>query len=123
MTETPEAPAGLAVRGRRFWTTVTGSYELDVAELELLTEASRAMDDCEALHLVIGAEGRTVAGSRGQPRAHPALAELRATRVVLGRLLAQLELPDVDGESLPSPVQARGRRAARERWGDRRGTA
>jgi len=119
---TEEAPAGLAARGRRFWTTVTGTYELSVAELELLTETARALDDCEALHLVVGAEGRTVAGSRGQVRAHPALAELRSTRIMLGRLLAQLELPDVDGASLPTPVQARGRRAARERW-DHRGSA
>jgi len=123
MTETPEPPAGLAARGSAFWATVTGSYELAVAELELLTEICRAMDDCEALHQVVAVDGRTVAGSRGQPRAHPALGELRATRIMLGRLLAQLQLPDVDGESLPSPVQARGRRAARERWGDHRGSA
>jgi len=122
MTETPAPPAGLAPRGSAFWATVAGSYVLAVAEVELLTEVCRSLDDVEALHRTVAAEGRTVAGSRGQPRAHPALAELRATRVVLGRLLAQLELPDVDGESLPSPVQARGRRAARERW-DHRGTA
>ena len=122
MTETLAAPAGLAPRGTAFWATVASSYVLDAPELELLTEICRALDDVEDLHRAVAAEGRTVAGSRGQPRAHPALAELRATRVVLGRLLAQLELPDVDGESLPSPVQARGRRAARERW-DHRGTA
>lgn len=119
---TEEAPAALGARGRRFWMTVTGTYELDAPEAELLIETCRALDDCEALHGVITAEGRTVAGSRGQPRAHPALGELRATRVMLGRLLAQLELPDVDGASLPTPVQARGRRAARQRW-DHRGSA
>ena len=31
--------------------------------------------------------------------AHPALSELRQTRHMLGRLLAQLELSDVDGDS------------------------
>lgn len=119
---TEEAPAALGARGRRFWMTVTGTYELDAPEAELLIETCRMLDDCEALHGVVTAEGRTVPGSRGQIRAHPALAELRANRVVLGRLLAQLQLPNLDGESLPSPVQVRGRRAARQRW-DHRGTA
>jgi len=98
------------------------TYELDAAETELLTEVCRALDEAEGLHAVVAAEGCTVAGSRGQVRAHPALAELRATRLVLGRLLGQLELPGEDGTSLPSPVQVRGRRAARQRWGAR-GTA
>jgi len=96
---------------------------LDAPELELLTEICRALDDVEDLHRAVAAEGRTVAGSRGQPRAHPALGELRATRLMLGRLLAQLQLPADDGASLPSPVQARGRHAARARWGVDRGTA
>ncbi len=119
----PSPPRGLATRGRSFWRRVTADYALDVAEAELLVEVCRALDECEALAAVVEEQGRTVAGSRGQIVAHPALAELRQTRLMLGRLLAQLELPDDDGASLPSPMQARGRRAAATRWagGARRG--
>ncbi|MBA2531142.1 MAG: terminase [Nocardioidaceae bacterium] len=120
----PRAPAGLARRGARFWRRVVGPFHLDDAETELLVEVCRALDECEALHAVVDEQGRTVAGSRGQVVAHPALSELRQTRLMLGRLLAQLELPDEDGDALRSPLQARGRRAATSRWGGaRRGTA
>lgn len=122
----PAIPKGLSPRGRAFWKTVQADYTLDVAEVELLTEVCRALDECEALHAVIEEQGRTVTGSRGQVVAHPALSELRSTRLMLGRLLAQLELPDEEGDSLPTPLQARGRRAASSRWatqGARRGTA
>ena len=115
----PSAPKGLGARGRAFWRQVVADFTLDIAELELLTEVARALDECEALHAVVEEQGRTVPGSKGQVRAHPALAELRATRLMLGRLLAQLELPNEVGSSLPSAVQARGRRAARNRWGER----
>ena len=117
------APAGLARRGASFWRRVVAGFDLDVAESELLVEVCRALDECEALHTVVTDQGRTVAGSRGQVVAHPALAELRQTRLMLGRLLAQLELPGPDGDTLPTPVQARGRRAAQTRWQGRRGTA
>ncbi len=49
---------------------------------------------------------------------HPARGELRQHRLALGKLLAQLSLPDEDDESLPSPLQARGRNAAAKRWAD-----
>ena len=111
------APKGLGTRGRAFWRRVTSDFELAIDELELLVEVARALDECEALHQVVDEQGRTVTGSRGQVVAHPALAELRQTRIMLGRLLAQLELPDDEGASLPTPLQARGRQANRARWG------
>jgi hypothetical protein len=89
--------------------------------LELLRECCRLLDECEALRVTVDTDGLTVSGSTGQPRVHPALGELRQHRLALGKLLAQLSLPDDAGESLPSPVQARARRAAESRWG-RRGT-
>ncbi len=49
-----------------------------------------------------------------------------STRAAFGRLLAQLALPDHDGSSVRSPMQARGHAGASARWGvlaeaDRRG--
>jgi len=51
-------------------------------------------------------EGTTVLGSTGQVRVHPAFGELRQYRLALGRLLAQLNLPDVDETSLRTPSWA-----------------
>lgn len=49
--------------------------------------------------------------------AHPALAAMTSHRGILGRLLAQLNLPyDEDSSTLQSPVQVRSRRAASVRW-------
>jgi hypothetical protein len=116
-------PAGLGPRGAGFWEAVTGSFVLDVAERELLVECARLVDECEELSSVLERDGRSVLGSQGQPRVHPAVGELRASRLALGRLLAQLALPDEDGASLSSPLSARGRVGAGSRWGARRGPA
>jgi hypothetical protein len=98
------------------------AFELSDVELQLLIECCRLLDECEGLIRVLERDGETIQGSTGQTRMHPALGELRQHRLALGRLLAQLSLPDEDGEMLPTPVQARARRAAASRWGHR-GTA
>ena len=112
----PTAPPDLSVRGRAFWRSTLGAFELSEVELELLKECCRLLDECETLRDAVDKEGVTVAGSTGQPRVHPALAELRQHRLALGRLLAQLSLPDLDESALLSPAQARGRKAAQTRW-------
>lgn len=124
MEPTLRPPKGLHTRGRAFWRSVTDQYEVSLAEVELLTEACRTLDACEGLQQVVTRDGAMVAGSAGQPRVHPALSELRAARVVLSRLLAQLQLPDEDGKALPTAVQVRSRRANTARWSaERTGTA
>jgi hypothetical protein len=112
----PPAPPGLGARGRRFWLLIVKTYDLEPEELELLVEVCRTLDTCDQLQQAIDDQGVTARGSTGQVRAHPALAELRGARLILGKLLAQLDLPDEDGASLPSPLSARGSRAARARW-------
>lgn len=117
----PTPPKDLGSRGRRFWADVVAVYELNVDELQLLVEVCRGLDELELLHALI-ADGVTVAGSRGQDRLHPALAEMRAVRLGLGRLLAQLGLPDPDSGApgLQTPQQVRARRAAETRWAHQR---
>ena len=122
MTEKkPPAPKGLSKRGGAFWRRSLADYELSGPELELLVEVCRALDECEALAAVVERDGTTTAGSRGQVVVHPALGELRQTRLMLGRLLAQLDMPDEAGAALPSSLQARGRQAASKRWAAQKG--
>jgi len=120
VSDSEVAPRGLQTRGRRFWKDVTAGYALNVDERELLTEVCRSLDGCEALAAAVKRDGLTVAGSTGQLRMHPAVGELRATRALVGRLLAQLGLPDADGGTLDSPLRARARAAARKRWAGER---
>ena len=114
---TPRPPKGLGPRGRAFWRDVIGAYELDRDELELLAESCRTLDTCDQLQAVLDRDGLSVTGSTGQRRIHPGVGELRASRLALGRLLGQLALPDVDGDTIPAPASVRGRQAARARWG------
>lgn len=109
-------PAGLGARGSAFWADVTGVWELDRHELELLAEACRCLDQLDALQAALDSDGVMTVGSTGQPRVHPALAQLNATRATLGRLLVHLSLPDTGDETTPSMASERARKAAQSRW-------
>lgn len=124
------APPTLGPRAATFWAKVQADFELSDVEHELLVEACRLLDECERLNDALTEGGLVVAGSTGQPRVHPALTELRQHRLALGRLMAQLDLPDEDTAagarttpveipaptSLPTPRQAASRKANRARW-------
>ena len=55
--------------------------------------------------------GYLVPGSRGQQVVNPSLSEARQGRVVLGRLLGQIDLPESTREAVRS-----ARHAAETRW-------
>ncbi|NIK57899.1 P27 family phage terminase small subunit [Kribbella shirazensis] len=116
----PKMPPGLGARGRAFWRDVLATWEVNRDELELLTEICRTLDLLDELRDAISRDGMTVAGSEGQPRAHPAVSQVTASRALLGRLLAQLGLPDPEGVPVPSARSAQAQRAAESRW-NRRG--
>lgn len=116
-----KAPSDLIAkgRGRKFWNQVQKSYDLTDSEREVLTEVCRQLDECDDLRAVVVAEGATSKGSRGQVRIHPALQELRQSRAELRRLLAELQLPDINPENkqtVPSARSIRARKAATTRW-------
>lgn len=119
----PRAPAGLRRRGRPFWRRVVADFDLSTSELMLLEEACRTLDDLDALREAATHRGRDSRRAAGQPRAHPALVELRQQRVALGRILSQLALPDGADESLPTLTQVRAKRAADARWRPHRAKA
>lgn len=89
-------------------------YEFGPAEVELLVEAARTLSTVEGLEKQVRVEGSIIEGPRGGVKAHPALVELRHQRATLGRLLAQLDLPDED--AVDSPATVRARKAANSRW-------
>jgi hypothetical protein len=109
-------PKGLAARGRKFWRDVLADFELATAELELLAEACRAVDQIDALAAAVDEHGTMTKGSTGQLVVNPAIPQLNATRALLARLLAQLSLPDEDGQAIPTSGTVQRRNAAKERW-------
>ncbi|MCI0583165.1 MAG: hypothetical protein L0227_09800 [Chloroflexi bacterium] len=115
------APADLARRGpgRRLWRAIAAKYDPDLLETTVLAEACRTLDRLAELRELLERDGLVVAGSKGQSRLHPAIAEERAARLALARLLGMLRLPGdaaaFDGQ-LASPRSAAASRAARTRW-------
>ena len=115
-------PEDLGDAGTILWGQIVGDiaddWELDNRELHLLTEACLVADQVVALDAAVAEDGHSVKGSRGQPTAHPALAEARQLRALQLRLLGSLELSDpiesVAGSATPD--QAKKRRAAASKW-------
>lgn len=112
MSDARRAPVGLMARGRRMWDDVTGAFDLSRAEVELLAEACRALDDVERLASLVrrARRDKDVTGELTCSR------ELRLQRTALGRLLAQLGIPDADDEAMLSPAQRQAQRAANTMW-------
>jgi acetyl-CoA acetyltransferase len=101
-------------RGRAFWRKVDSAFTMSDAEREILGEACRTLDELAALRTAVVDEGATTTGSRGQPRVHPALMELRQARAEFRRLVAALNLPAEDHATTPKSWKAS--QAAKTRW-------
>ena len=113
------APVGLGDAGRELWEQVASVYEVDAHERPLLAEACRLADRCAQLEESIEEHGLTVEGSTGQPRLHPAVAEVRQTRVALTRVLGAIAFPNEEGV----PVKAGSRHASKAAVARWKGTA
>lgn len=111
----PKSPARLGPAGRALWRRFVEHYEFGGHELLVLEAAARQADDVANLEALIADDGLTVAGSAGQRRLHPGLAEVRAGRLAVGKLLAQLSLPE-DAQPIRSEASTRAQRAAEVRW-------
>jgi hypothetical protein len=103
----PKPPEGSGTAGRRLWRSITGEYELAEHELALLRQAVHVADVCAQLQAVVEAEGPLAANRLGERKAHPALVELRAQRLLLARLVVALRVPLGDEEQGPR-LQRRG---------------
>lgn len=117
-----EVPEGLGKRGTAMWTTLHTRARLNPLAEEVALELCRALDLADRLAEVIEAEGTMTRGSMGQPRVHPAVAELRATQLAVARLTALLTTPPKATQKGPQTPEQRhraehARKAANARWG------
>ena len=67
-------------------------WELDARDLHALEQAARAADRAAELDLLIERDGLMVAGSNGQDRLHPAVAEQRMQRQLSALLVSKIAL-------------------------------
>lgn len=109
----PPTPHGMGSDGTTLWESVTARFSLEPGELSLLETWARLLDDITAMREQVEADGLMIAGSRGQQRQHPLLAEIRASRLAAVKVAATLALPSEDEQT---PAQIRAARAARARW-------
>src|SRR2546423_277300 len=105
----PKPPAHLSAASRRWWSTIAEDYELEVHHLELLTLAAEARDRCEDARKQIAKEGATYVDRFGAPRAHPAVAIERDSRLAFARLVRELRLDDQADDDV-RPARMAGRR-------------
>jgi hypothetical protein len=109
------APAGLGKAGRALWRDVMAEYGLAPHERAILTQCCRCVDRLDAIETELSGATLTVAGSTGQPRAHPLLAEWRMQARVLESLSRALSIP-LPGEDVGRRRSPSAREAAVQRW-------
>jgi len=87
-------PSHLAKATQRWWLEVTKTYDLGSHHVKLLTLAAEAWDRAQQARKAIAADGAYSPDRFGQPRAHPALAVERDSRLAFARLIRELNLDD-----------------------------
>lgn len=112
--EPPPPPDALAEAGETLWRGVTSEYELRPDERAMLEMACRTADELAMLREAIDGEPLTLTGQRGSTIAHPLLDEIRRHQSLIHRLLAALELDEVDAD--PHAASNAGRALVRNRW-------
>jgi phage terminase small subunit len=91
-------PRDLDKAGKALWRTITRENSFDAAEFALLHLLCRTIDVLERIALDLSDMGVVVAGSTGQPRVNPLLAEQREQIRVADQLVQALAIP-VPGEA------------------------
>lgn len=75
--------------GSRLLEDLANQYEIDARERAIIEQCSRTLDHLAELDAEVARDGVTVESPHGA-KAHPALVEARAQRVLLARLFATL---------------------------------
>lgn len=109
---------GLGSAGQALHDSIAGLYTLDPDESEILELAARTADDLVILEAaLVGADPMNM-GSTGQQRVNPLIAEVRATRALIGQLLARTDLPDPAAAAEKAQSRSgQATKAAAARWG------
>lgn len=121
----PEPPDDLGDEGAALWRELVRAlppdWEFDPRELTAIKQAARQMDEIATLERELNESGRMITGAAGQLKPNPLIAELRAQRLAVVKMLGVLALPGGEtGEQVFSGASERARKAAEARWGRKR---
>lgn len=98
----PRPPRHLSTATTKWFRSVVADFDLADHHLHLLTLACEARDRAEQARIILEKEGVTILDRFGVPKAHPAVAIERDSRIAFARLLRELGLSDGDAEA-PRP--------------------
>lgn len=107
MSKIPPAPRGSGPAGRRLWTAVQRTYELESHEDALLVAMCRTADRLDALEKIAAEQGLTTTG-HGTQKISPAVVEYRQQAITYARLATALRLPAGEDNGEERRPQRRG---------------
>jgi P27 family predicted phage terminase small subunit len=105
----PAPPKHLSSEARSLWVAVVAGYELEPRHEKTLLVALESLDRLRQAPRAIEADGPYPADRFGQPKAHPALAIERDSRIAYLRAMREM------GLDLSEPISSR----PPSRWHDR----
>jgi hypothetical protein len=87
-----EPPATLGAAGSKLWRSVMTEYDIrDSGGLAILEQACASLDRAESCRVTIAEQGLMIT-TRSGPKDHPLIRHETASRALVGRLLARLNL-------------------------------
>jgi phage terminase small subunit len=91
-TPTPRPPPHLRPATRKWFASVTSTYDLEQHHLRLLQHAGEAWDRAEQAREALAENGITYVDRFDSPRARPEIAIERDSRIAFARLVRELDL-------------------------------
>lgn len=110
-----EPPEDLLAPGVKLWKAVHTEFDPNAVELQLLYELCRTTDELDRMSRAVALESPVVPGSKGQPRAHPLLTEIRQHRRLVDQLVVALGMP-LEDETVGRRRSAAAKQSADARW-------
>ncbi len=95
-----KAPAHLKANTKKWYVSVLEEYELEPHHIKILTLAAEAWDRCQEARETIEQVGAYYEDRFGCPKAHPAVAVERDSRIAFARLIRELAL-DIEPPRAP----------------------
>jgi phage terminase small subunit len=98
----PKPPKHLGPKGRKLWRGILKEYVIDEThDLMRLAEACHCADRIDAARQEIEKQGEYFIDRFGQPKPHPAFAIEKDNKILLCRILRELNLDTPPPESRP----------------------
>ena len=103
-------PAYLSKEAKKWFASITDSYELESHHVKLLVLACEAWDEKEAARVEVEKSGATFLDRYKQVREHPSINTGRQARIQFARLVRDM------GLDIEAPAESRPNRIGGKKW-------